>query len=159
MTGIVLLILRIAMTLALYTLLGWAFLLMWRTLKQETFLLSNRKTAPLFLALNTPESSSQILRFTDGDIIVGRDPDCECVLKDETISARHIRFTYHHNQWWGEDLGSRNGTTLNDAALTTPTILIHGDIVKCGKSAIQVILEGETASNQNIPQQDMENMQ
>lgn len=158
MSGIILLILRIAMTVALYTLLGWAFWLMWRTLKQETLFLSTRKIAPLSLELNTPGLTLQTLHFNDGDIIIGRDPDCEYVLVDETISARHIRFAYHHSQWWVEDLGSRNGTELNNAALTTPTILIHGDTVRCGKSTFKILLESEAASNHPIPQEDMENI-
>jgi pSer/pThr/pTyr-binding forkhead associated (FHA) protein len=140
MSGIVLLVLRIAMTAALYALLGWAFWLMWRTLRQETLFLSNRKVAPLSLKLGASEDIPQIFHFTDGDVVIGRDPDCECVLVDETISARHLRFAYHHNQWWAEDLGSRNGTLLNDVSLTTPTILIHGDTIRCGKTTFMVIL-------------------
>lgn len=158
MSGIILLALRIAMSATLYIMLGWAFWLMWQTLKQETSFLSARKATPLSLELETPGSTLQKLSFTDGDAVIGRDPDCEYVLADETISARHVRFAYHHSQWWVEDLGSRNGTELNNAALTTPTILIHGDTVKCGKSTFKVILEGEVALNQTIPEEDMENM-
>lgn len=161
MTGIILLVLRIAMTAALYALLAWAFWLMWRTLRQETLFLSRRKVAPLTLKLHDPSTSSeqrpstsshhpnvpsggQIFHFTHGDVVIGRHTDCECVLDDETISSRHVRLAYHHNQWWAEDMGSRNGTILNDAALTTPTILIHGDTVKCGKTILMVILTEES---------------
>ena len=143
MSGIILLVLRIAMTLALYALLGWILWLMWRTLKQETLFLSTRKTAPLALELDAPQAVPQVFYFSEGDVVIGRDPDCECVLNDETISARHVRFAYHHNQWWVEDLGSRNGTGLNGAPLTTPTILMHGDTVKCGKTILKVILESK----------------
>ena len=158
MSGIILLILRIAMTAALYTLLGWIFWLMWRTLKQETLFLSTRKAAPLTLTLNTPEAPLQTFHFTDGDVVIGRDPDCECSLADETISARHARFAYHHSQWWIEDLGSRNGTILNDSVLTTPTILIHGDTIKCGKTTLMVIFEAETISKHDTLS-DTESMQ
>ncbi len=153
MSGILLLVLRIAMTMALYTLLGWVFWLMWRTLKNEALFLSTRKAAPLTIELNTPGITTQMLHFGDGDIIMGRDSDCEYVFFDETISARHIRFAYHHSQWWVEDLGSRNGTELNDAALKTPTILIDGDTIKCGKSTLKIILESQAASNHTIPQE------
>jgi pSer/pThr/pTyr-binding forkhead associated (FHA) protein len=141
MSGIILLVLRIAMTVALYALLGWILLLMWRTLKQEAFFLSSRKTTPLVLELEMPAVAPQIFRFTTGDVLVGRDPDCECVLTDETISARHVRFVYRHNQWWVEDLGSRNGTGLNGAPLTTATILVNGDTIKCGETKLRVVLE------------------
>jgi pSer/pThr/pTyr-binding forkhead associated (FHA) protein len=149
MTGIILLVLRIAMTAALYALLAWAFWLMWRTLRQETLFLSRRKVAPLTLKLHDPSTSSgqrplvdpgQLFHFTNSDVVIGRHADCECVLDDETISSRHVRLAYHHNQWWAEDMGSRNGTILNNAALTTPTILIHGDTVRCGNTTLMVIL-------------------
>ena len=156
MSGIILLVLRIAMTVALYTLLGWIFWLMWHTLKQETLFLSSRKTAPLTIELETPGEVPQVFQFTAGDVSIGRDPDCDCVLADDTISARHARFSYHHSQWWVEDLGSRNGTGLNGEPLTTPTILIHGDIVKCGQSALKIVLTGDPTSNQT--HQETENM-
>lgn len=152
MTGIVLLVLRIAMSLALYALLGWVLWLMWRTLKQETLFLSNRKTAPLTLELQALEGAAQVFHFTEGDIIIGRDPDCECVLVDETISARHVRFAYHHGQWWVEDLGSRNGTGLNGTALTTPAIVVHGDAIQCGNTTLKIILiSGEFPPKYDIP--------
>jgi pSer/pThr/pTyr-binding forkhead associated (FHA) protein len=151
MSGIILLVLRIAMTLALYAFLGWVLLLMWRTLKQTASFLSTRKAIPLTLELETPEAALQILQFSETDILVGRDPDCECILADETISARHVRFAYHHNHWWVEDLGSRNGTGLNGAPLTTATIVVHGDTIKCGQTTLKVILE------QEAPVQDQQN--
>ena len=157
MSGVILLILRIAITISLYTLLGWILLLMWRTLKQETLFLSTRKAAPLTLELDTPGETAQIFHFVDGDVIVGRDPDCECVLNDETVSARHARFAYHHSQWWVEDLGSRNGSGLNGAPLTTPAILVHGDAVKCGKSTLKINLESK-ATAIHPTSEDMENM-
>ena len=141
MSGIILLVLRIAMTVALYALLGWILLLMWRTLKQETLFLSARKAAPLTIELETLGEAAQVFHFTDGDVVIGRDPDCECALNDETVSARHARLAYHHSQWWVEDLGSRNGSGLNGAPLTTPTILVHGDEVKCGKTTLKIVLE------------------
>jgi len=150
MSGILLLVLRIAITVALYAFLGWILLLMWRILKQEASFLSARKTVPLTLALEMPEAAPQVFHFTTGDALVGRDPDCECVLADATASARHARFAYHHNQWWVEDLGSRNGTSLNGAPLTTATIVVHGDMIKCGETSLRVILEAESsAENQH----------
>lgn len=144
MSGIILLVLRIAMTVALYALLGWALLVMWRALKHEAFFLSRRQPAPLALELSLPETDPQTLHFKTNDVIVGRDPDCECILNDGTISARHVHFTYHHNQWWVEDLGSRNGTSLNGAPLTTATIVVNDDLVKCGQSTLRVILDPGT---------------
>jgi pSer/pThr/pTyr-binding forkhead associated (FHA) protein len=43
---------------------------------------------------------------------------------------------YHHGQWWAEDLGSTNGTLLNQAPLATPTVITTGDQIECGNTAI-----------------------
>jgi pSer/pThr/pTyr-binding forkhead associated (FHA) protein len=141
MSGIILLGLRSAAAVALYALLGWILLLMWRTLRQQAAFLSSRKAAPLFLALVSANSPAKTLHFTDGDVAIGRDPDCECALPDSTISARHARLSYHHNQWWLEDLGSRNGTNLNGEKLKTATIVVNGDTIRCGQTTLQVILD------------------
>jgi predicted component of type VI protein secretion system len=148
MTGIILLILRAAMTLALYGFLIWAILFMWQSLKQQAVFLSARRIVPLTLELEAA-SASQAFHFTTSDVLVGRAPECECPLADETISARHVRFSYHHNQWWVEDLGSRNGTQLNDAPLTTPTVVVNGDIVKCGQTSLRVIIQAKSSGEPN----------
>jgi pSer/pThr/pTyr-binding forkhead associated (FHA) protein len=144
MSGIILLSLRIAAAVALYVFLGWILLLMWRSLRHEAAFLSERKTAPLFLTLESANSAPQTLHFTSGEVAIGRDPDCECVLSDATTSARHARLSFHHNQWWLEDLGSRNGTSLNGEALTTATIIVNGDTIQCGQTKLQVILDDQS---------------
>jgi pSer/pThr/pTyr-binding forkhead associated (FHA) protein len=141
MSGIILLSLRIGAAVALYAFLGWIVLLMWRSLRHEAAFLSTRKAAPLFLGLESADLGNKTLHFTGRDVSIGRDPDCECALDDATISARHARMAFHHNQWWVEDLGSRNGTSLNGEPLTTPTIVVNGDTIKCGQTSLKVILD------------------
>ena len=41
--------------------------------------------------------------------------------------------------WWLEDLGSRNGTMLNDLKLVKPTPLAEGDVIGIG--ALRLRLE------------------
>jgi pSer/pThr/pTyr-binding forkhead associated (FHA) protein len=71
---------------------------------------------------------------------------CDIPLPDETVSARHARLTYHHGQWWLEDLGSTNGTHLNDELLSVPTVLTSGDEIRCGNSRLVVDLAIEMLS-------------
>jgi pSer/pThr/pTyr-binding forkhead associated (FHA) protein len=71
---------------------------------------------------------------------IGRDPSCEFLVADETVSARHALLSYHHAQWWLEDLGSRNGTRLNQVAVQAPTALARGDQIRCGDALLVVHL-------------------
>ncbi len=66
--------------------------------------LTARKIPPISLTLTLTGQVSQIRRFIQAEVTIGRDPACECPVADEAVSARHARLSYHHNQWWLEDL-------------------------------------------------------
>ena len=74
---------------------------------------------------------------------IGRDPACECPVDDEAVSARHARLSYHHNQWWLEDLDSTNGTLLNQEKLAIPTVVISGDEFRCGGTRFTISLASD----------------
>ena len=133
MSGPFLLALRLGMTLSLYFFVGWAFLFLWRNFKVESALLATRKTPPLTLTFEDAHQNEKTQDFSDPEITLGRDPHCDVYLENETVSARHARLSYHHGQWWLEDLKSTNGTTLNGGEVETPTIVIDGDEIYCGK--------------------------
>lgn len=141
MSAVLLLGLRVLAAIALYAFIGWALYLLWRSLQQETVFLSSRQVSPLNLTIQTSGESSQTLQFTQGDVLIGRDPECEILLDDATISARHARLAHHHNQWWIEDLQSTNGTKLNDETVQTATIVVNRDTIRCGQTVIIVNLE------------------
>jgi hypothetical protein len=45
--------------------------------------------------------------------MVGRDPSCEIVVTDGSVSRRHARLERRAGAWWVVDQGSANGTYLN----------------------------------------------
>ncbi len=52
--------------------------------------------------------------ITRTPVIIGRGPDCDIVvIRNSAVSRSHIRITAEHRTYFVEDLGSRNGTTLN----------------------------------------------
>ncbi len=146
MSGIVILILRILATLSLFVFTGWALYLLWHDLKIQGALLSARKVAPLSLSIQAPGQAPKTQHFTQPEIIIGRQPECDCVLSDDTASAHHARLSFHHNQWWVEDLQSTNGTKLNDSRINVPTVIISGDVITCGHTHLTVHLIKETTS-------------
>jgi serine/threonine protein kinase len=56
------------------------------------------------------------------------------------ISRRHCRLLYQDEHWFVEDLGSTNGTYLNQIKLTPnqPTPLDNGDIIRCGQIELEL---------------------
>ena len=140
MTGVVVLILRIATAIALLGFLGWSFVTIWRELREQLGTLSNRQIPPIEISW---EEGSQVEShlYSIPELIIGRDPQCDCPIPNETISARHARLTYHHNHWWLEDLISTNGTFINQERVDVPTVLATGDEVRCGQVDLLISIE------------------
>jgi pSer/pThr/pTyr-binding forkhead associated (FHA) protein len=137
MVGTIILILRLCMIVALYVFVGFALLLVWRDIRSQSDLIILRQIPPIILTKKN-QDPSQSYRGILPEIIVGRDLACEFILDDQTISARHARLSHHHNQWWIEDLESTNGTFLNQAPISTPTVIVSGDELCFGQVSVQV---------------------
>jgi pSer/pThr/pTyr-binding forkhead associated (FHA) protein len=82
-----------------------------------------------------------VRRFSQPEVMIGRDPKCDLSMTDEALSAHHARLTHHHGQWWLEDLNSTNGTFLNHEILKTPAVVISGDKFKCGNTIFSIQVE------------------
>jgi DNA-binding winged helix-turn-helix (wHTH) protein len=67
-----------------------------------------------------------------GENVIGRDPEANVQLDYATISRRHARLTVTETSTVLEDLGSKNGTTLDGKRLTSAVTLCNGDRFACG---------------------------
>jgi sigma-B regulation protein RsbU (phosphoserine phosphatase) len=64
----------------------------------------------------------------DGDkFILGRNPDCGIVIPMTSVSREHAQIVRVQGRYYVEDRQSRNGTFLNNQAVTTRTPLKHND--------------------------------
>jgi hypothetical protein len=132
MSSILIFLMRLLMAVTLYSFLAYVLYSIWRELHLTSQLLSSRQVPALILRrLDDPGDHEH--SFSIPEVVVGRDPACEMPVADSTVSVHHARFSYHHNQWWIEDLRSTNGTMLNDERVSTATVVISGDQVRCGK--------------------------
>ena len=66
--------------------------------------------------------------------LLGRGDQADIVLEDSFASTRHARLVPHGDVIVLEDLGSTNGTYLNDEPLRGPQPLHPGDRVRIGDS-------------------------
>jgi hypothetical protein len=135
MSGIIFLILRFLVALALFTFLGFVLWTLWRDLRRQEEALSARRLPPIQVSL----ADGSQRRFSTPEVVIGRDLACEMLLDDPTVSNRHARLSYHHGQWWLEDLHSTNGTFLNGEAVASPLVVTSGDIVLCGQVELQLM--------------------
>jgi pSer/pThr/pTyr-binding forkhead associated (FHA) protein len=136
-SAVILLILRILLAVLLYGFLGLAIYTMLRDLKQQGELLAARLPPPLTL-INMGETEVHLQHYNQPVIILGREPDCDFPMDDQTVSAQHAKLSYHQQQWWLEDLASTNGTFLNGEVVTSPVVITHGDELRLGHLGVRI---------------------
>lgn len=134
MTAIFVLILRIGLAVALYYFLWRVLQTLWQDLKQQGNTVASQKNPGIHIDVLSDSDGKNRYNFWQTEILIGRGSHCAITLKDESLSASHARISFHHSQWWLEDLGSTNGTILNNDPITTPTVVISGDQFKCGNT-------------------------
>jgi FHA domain len=79
-------------------------------------------------------------RITLGDqpILIGRADDSTLVLTDDFASSRHARLTNRGGQWYVEDLGSTNGTYLDQQRVQGPLLVGPGQPIRIGQTALEL---------------------
>ena len=95
-----------------------------------------------------PRSAGLALRLGDGPpiplvgagLLIGRAEDCELVLRDPQVSRLHARLLpLGADAVTVEDLGSSNGTFVNDTRVAGPMRIGAGDRLRLGSTVIMVI--------------------
>lgn len=139
MSGVIVFILRVLLAASLYGFIGWATYTIWRELKVNNELIGSRKIPSITLSMiQMGEEVSRV--FVVPEVTIGRDGTCDFPIANDTVSAQHARLSYHHKQWWVEDLLSTNGTFLNDERVSIATVIISGDELRCGNINLLVTL-------------------
>ncbi len=92
------------------------------------------------LIINGPGYFETAYALQEGVTQVGRADENDVVLSGDLVSRKHCRI---HTAAAGvrfEDLGSRNGTRLNDAAVQGTVDLNEGDVVQIGDNTLRLYL-------------------
>jgi ABC-2 type transport system ATP-binding protein len=70
--------------------------------------------------------------------VIGRDPAADLVIADSGVSTKHASFVPADGGLTVQDLGSRNGTFVNDQRLSASQLLQPGDRVQLGSTVLEV---------------------
>jgi hypothetical protein len=70
---------------------------------------------------------------------IGRGSSSDLVLDDSFVSSRHASVEYASDGLVLADLGSTNGTYVNEKKIESPTQLKRGDVVQIGGFVLEVV--------------------
>jgi diguanylate cyclase (GGDEF)-like protein len=70
---------------------------------------------------------------------LGRDAACEVAIDDSSVSRRHSRIRHGVHGFEILDLGSTNGTVVNDVRIEGARSLRIGDLIKVGRTALKFL--------------------
>lgn len=82
--------------------------------------------------------------------LIGRSDECHLRPQSEAISRRHCVIITTESEVAVRDLGSRNGTFVNDERINEEAVLLQGDILRVGPLEFEVQLE-QSVSKQKRP--------
>ena len=95
-------------------------------------------TVRLRLRVETGPNVGAEFGLTEGEYVIGRAPDANIRLTDDTVSHRHAKIVVTSGRATVQDLGSLNGSKLGDVSLRGTAILSLGDRVFLGKTELSV---------------------
>ena len=93
---------------------------------------------PSTLVVHAPEARRPRSYRLSGALEIGRAEACQVRLDDTYASQHHAKLSARDDGWYLEDLGSTNGTYLNDRRVEAPVEVHAGDVVKIGKTVLEL---------------------
>jgi pSer/pThr/pTyr-binding forkhead associated (FHA) protein len=135
-----------------YGLLVLLFLFIWRAMRWVVRGLNVDRTPPGAAtaagAADSPARPSMLMVTSDaqkphsarldGSTTIGRSVECELRLDDTYVSQQHARIFDRGGNWYVEDLGSTNGTFVNEQRLVAPAMLTPGDKIRVGTTIVEL---------------------
>ncbi len=117
-----------------------------RVTKISSLDLRNERSAECCLVqIHGPELGKKYL--VDSELTIGREEGNHIVVDLDNVSRRHARVLSRGGKMLVEDLGSTNGTYLNDQEVLQAQPLRNGDLIKVGGSIFK-FLNGDNIETQ-----------
>ncbi|MBD1832843.1 MULTISPECIES: adenylate/guanylate cyclase domain-containing protein [Cyanophyceae] len=87
------------------------------------------------------EDTERTVTVNQDEFTIGRLPECDLCLPFGGISRYHVQFLKTATgDWTIEDMGSKNGTRLNERPVTSPQQINDGDVIWLGDVGVVVVL-------------------
>jgi hypothetical protein len=90
------------------------------------------------------------LEIPEGDFVIGRSPECQLALDDARVSRRHAVLRATPSGVLVEDLGSRNGVSVNGVKIAGQQLCTDGDRVTIGSQEMLIYRGGSGNHRQTL---------
>src|SRR5690554_7148477 len=104
----------------------------------RTGAISTREAPAAHLAVISGPLKGTIIPLGAAPILIGRSPTCTLVIDDDYCSSRHCRVFPDSGEWLVEDLGSTNGTFLDNQRVDDPMPFKRGDKLRLGATTLEL---------------------
>lgn len=95
----------------------------------------------LKLRIHIEGKLEKTVNIAQDEFLIGRLPECDLCLPFTEVSRHHCRlFKISSGEWLLEDLGSTNGTLLNQTRLKSVQTVYHGDVIQIGNIFLFIYL-------------------
>ncbi len=90
------------------------------------------------LIVASGKSAGRSIAIKRNKLLIGRAEQCDIRPLSEEVSRQHCQVTVGPAEVWVEDLGSRNGTYVNNVRIAERTKVSDGDLIKVGSLELRV---------------------
>jgi pSer/pThr/pTyr-binding forkhead associated (FHA) protein len=97
-----------------------------------------KRGVPTSVVVTEGAAEGLAVSLDGGPITIGRDATCTIALTDDYASSQHARLYQHDGRWVLEDLGSTNGTWIDRARITAPTVVPAGVPIRIGRTVLEL---------------------
>ena len=98
-----------------------------------------------WLTVDDPRGRPISLRLDGDALTVGRDDECDLVLRDTRVSRVHAEIRRTDDGWLLVDKGSRNGTRLGGERVEGERPLAAGSVIRIGRHSLRFELDDDAA--------------
>jgi hypothetical protein len=142
LVDVLILLLRLLMVALLYLFLAAVLRMATRGMRPLATTTERGQVAQLKLIVVEPGNSrlnaGQVLELPDGATL-GRAERADIAVADPAVSSEHARVDRVGHAWVVTDLGSTNGTRVNDERVRGRARLASGDVISVGTIRLRVV--------------------
>ncbi len=116
-------------------------------------LMQQTSSQQAYLIVRHSHRWTDVLKLSAGQkVVVGRSSENQIVIRDERVSRRHAEFSPKSAGWIVRDLGSRNGTKVDNAIISGEHLLQEGETVNVADCEMLFVTRLSEAFSSFAPQ-------